>query len=277
MATVYDPATNRNTIASEWKRLGWSDVAIAGMLGRAQRESSFNTSITNPGDANDGTDSKGLFQWNRDRLANLKRFAKENGTKWNDPKTQARFTHWEITEGPEKKTWQRLQNAKTVTQAVNAAMLYTRPQGSIIGKKLSPTTGLHYKETLQAARKFYGKVQPAKDPLEEIQSAWDPSVTNKNQSDWPEAVDGKPLQSDAKIDFATQTMVEDGLKTSQQAIEAGNKELVTPNDGSFNPDLAGALSSILPGVMPQQQTTPAPPSLSELQSLFKPRLSWASL
>lgn len=274
MAAFYDPAANRSTIASVWKQLGWSDLAIAGMLGRAQRESSFNTGIANPNDAGPGKHSEGLFQWNRDRLANLKAFAAKQGTKWQDPKTQALFTHWEITKGPEKKTWERLQNATNLTQAVNAAMLYTRPKGTIVNGKLSPTTGLHYKETLSAARKFYGKVTPASDPLDEIQSKWDPSVTSKNQSDWDQSA---PQQSDAKIDFAAQTAVEDKIVSAQNEIAEGNKTLVTPNDGSFNPDLAGALSGILPNITSQKPTAPPPPSITQLQELFKPRLQWASL
>lgn len=279
MAAFYDPAANRQTIASEWKRLGWSDIAIAGMLGRAQRESSFNTGIANPNDAGPGLHSKGLFQWNRGRLAGLFRYAKEQGGKWTDPKIQARYTDWEIRQGPEKKTWERLQNASTLTDAVNAAMLYTRPRGSMTksdGKWIgTPTRGLHYKETLAAAKKFYGKVEPAKDPLDQMQSMWDQEATSKNQSDW---VQDSPKQSDAKIDFATQAMTEDRIKASTETLAANNKELVTANEGSFNPDLAGALSSLLPGLTnTQSNPTPPPPSINDLQQLFKPRLQWASL
>lgn len=275
MAAFFDPAANRQAIASEWKRLGWSDLAIAGMLGRAQRESSFNMGITNKNDAGPGLHSKGLFQWNRDRLANLFRFAKQEGGKWTDPKIQARYTHWEITQGPEKKTWERLQKASSLTDAVNAAMLYTRPKGTIRDGVLTPTRGLHYKETLSAARKLYGKVEPAKDPLDQMQSMWDPEATSKNQSDWQQDA---PKQNDAKIDFAAQAMTEDRIASSQQELAAANKDLVTPNEGSFNPDLAGALSGLLPGLTnTQSNPTPPPPSINDLQQLFKPRLQWASL
>lgn len=272
MAAFYDPVANRSKIAAEWKRLGWSDLAIAGMLGRAQRESSFNTSIVNKDDAGPGLHSTGLFQWNRARKAGLLRYAKENGLKWNDPVTQARYTDWEIREGPERKTWSRLSNAKNLTQAVDAAMLYTRPKGSIVGGKLSPKTGLHYKETVQAAKKFYGKpIADSSTPLDQMQSMWDPDKTP--QSEWQKDT---VQQSDAKIDFEAQSQVEQGLKDAQETL-ANNNELVTPNEGSFNPDLASSLSSMFPALNNAKPSTPPPPTITELQSLFRPRLEWASL
>ena len=275
MAAFYDPAANRSKIAAEWKRLGWSDLAIAGMLGRADRESSFNTIIQNKNDAGPGKHSVGLFQWNRSRKAGLLRYAKDNGLKWSDPVTQARYTDYEIRHGDERKTWERLSKAKNLTQAVNAAMLYTRPKGTIINGKLSPTTGLHYKETLASAKKFYGKTPaPTSEstPLDQIQSAWDPN--KPQQSDW--TPDEAP-QSDAKIDFEAQAHVEQGLIDAQQNLSDNNEKLVTPNEGSFNPDLANGLSSLFPALNNNKPKVPAPPTITELQSLFRPRLEWASL
>jgi len=260
---------NRNAIAAEWKRLGWSDNMIYGMLGRAQRESSFNTGIANPNDAGPGLHSKGLFQWNRERLGGLFNFAKKQGMKWTDPRLQALYTHYEITgktdamkdgdvaTGPEKATWRRLTAAQDLQGAVDAAMLYTRPYGSVKGRKLTPRSGLHYRETLQAAKKFAGI--PI-DPVDSMQMMG-------NRADDPKYDNNVFAGRDSGVNDAAAQLISDTTPK-------------TDSQGTRLPDDSPDLSNLIGNFMSSKNTKPAPPanpSIGELANLFSPKLSWASL
>lgn len=268
---------NRAAIEQTWRNLGWSDNMIYGMLGRANRESSFNTGIVNPGDAGPGKDSVGLFQWNRERLAGLKSFAKRQGTKFTDPSTQAMYTHFEMTgkttalsptdkaTGPEKATWRRLNEAGGLQDAVDAAMLYTRPDGTIVNGKLSARTGLHYKETLESASKFAGKPFTSAELASlasnvaqrpQTQTVWDADPKHNN------AINVQKQAESASTDAS--------LAAAQNAIQNS----MEPGNSNVIGNLANAF---MPNANTNQNPAPKPMSIEEMASLFRPRLTWAGL
>jgi hypothetical protein len=72
---------------------GWTPAAAAIAAGNAMQESSFDPAAG--GDPSIPGGSHGYFQWNRDRLANLQNFAKQQGTNWQDPDTQIDFFNQE--------------------------------------------------------------------------------------------------------------------------------------------------------------------------------------
>lgn len=71
----------KSQISSILKREGFSQEAIAGILGNAQQESSFNPNISNGS-------HYGLFQWDRNRQEELKRFRPND---WNTVAGQTYF------------------------------------------------------------------------------------------------------------------------------------------------------------------------------------------
>jgi hypothetical protein len=107
---------------------GFSDIAAKGALARIRQESGFNPKAINKNDAGPGLHSQGIFQWNRDRLDNLKRFGGKN---WQDVETQARFFAAEAKGkiGGEGKYGSKLLAAKTPEQAAEAVISMARPSG----------------------------------------------------------------------------------------------------------------------------------------------------
>jgi hypothetical protein len=272
---------NRLLIADEFRQAGLSEVAIAGMLGRISRESSFNTNAYNPNDAGPGKHSRGIWQWNRERLAGLKAFAKEQGLKWTDPRLQARFTLKEL-QGPEKRVLTRLNQAKTVQEAADAAMTFARPKGSYIqkGGKITwtPRSGLHYKETLADAKKFYaGKNKDALVDTSKIQNQA-PAVEDEGggleRIDNPNARNNNAMVAWRKA-TASQT-ADTEIAAAQEVVNKVNEPVRSPTEGVIDPD---SISSIIAGFMPRatQAPAPKPPGITEMQAMFRPRLQWASL
>lgn len=271
MAAFYDPDANRAAIAAEWRKLGWSDVAIAGMLGRANRESSFNMAIRNPNDAGPGKDSVGLFQWNRSRLANLYKFANQQGMKWSDPRLQARYVHHEITQGDEKKTFERLQAARTVKDAANAAMLYTRPKGTILkGGKLSPTTGLHYKETLASANKFAKElgVDPTKLSSQQME-AKDLTQSMSNYLPTGPSLEARDERA------AMRNTVDSAIVAGENVVNPA--AVTTAVQTATAPSMPADVGNLLSGFLPKQKAAPVVPSVAELSQMFGPKIRWAEL
>ncbi len=141
---------NANQIRRILEEEGFSSVAIAGALARMRAESNFNPKAVAKNDAGKGNDSVGIFQWNRDRLANLKKFAKGRGEDWQGVKAQARFFAHEAK--TTEKTWgSRLLNAKTAEQAAEAAISMARPQG---WTSKNPRAGHGWKKTAQWAKEY---------------------------------------------------------------------------------------------------------------------------
>jgi hypothetical protein len=92
--------------------MGYSPIAAAGILGNFKQESSLNPSVIG-----DGGTSGGFGQWHGQRFDNLKSFAQQQGTSWQDPQTQLAFADHEIRADP--KLYQALNSAQTPQQAAD--------------------------------------------------------------------------------------------------------------------------------------------------------------
>ena len=90
-------------IWSFFKSKGFSDAAIAGIIGNISQESSFN-----PKAGGDGGTSFGLCQWHKGRWDNLKAYAKSKGTTDADIKTQLEFAYKELMAMPGGKDYMKM-------------------------------------------------------------------------------------------------------------------------------------------------------------------------
>lgn len=86
---------------------GMSPVEAASNLANVHAESRANPGALNPRDGSDGSDSRGILQWNAGRASRLDRFAKERGATANDLMLQAQYQVWESMEGPERANYAR--------------------------------------------------------------------------------------------------------------------------------------------------------------------------
>ena len=93
----------------------------------------------------------GIFQWQKTRQQAMKDYAKQQGKPWNDLETQVRFSLIERYEG---KAHRLLQQAKTVEQAVDAGLAYTRPSAPMRDRRLQLAYDLqaYYSQPFQKKR-----------------------------------------------------------------------------------------------------------------------------
>lgn len=105
-------------------------LAVAALVSRAGVESNFDPAAHNPADPGP-EGSRGAFQWNGSRLADLKKFAQAEGKPVTDLTLQARFLAKEVRGeiGTEKKWGDKLLAASTPDEALAAATGLARPQG----------------------------------------------------------------------------------------------------------------------------------------------------
>jgi hypothetical protein len=97
---------------------GLSDIAVAGILGNAEDESTFNPKARGKRMGPDGTDALGLFQWGeKGRWLSLTSFAKKH--KWDpwDLDTQLRFSWEELNSAYYQPALEGIRNAKTPEEA----------------------------------------------------------------------------------------------------------------------------------------------------------------
>jgi hypothetical protein len=97
---------------------GLSDIAVAGILGNAEDESTFNPKARGKRMGPDGTDALGLFQWaEKGRWLSLTSFAKKH--KWDpwDLDTQLRFSWEELNSAYYQPALEGIRNAKTPEEA----------------------------------------------------------------------------------------------------------------------------------------------------------------
>lgn len=250
---------NRGIIADEMRKAGYPEVAIFGALARVSRESSFNPNALNRNDAGPGLHSRGLAQWNRDRLSGLQSFANEAGTSWTNARTQARYMVHEF-QTTHKFAGDRLKNAKTTEDAVKAMMMYENPKGAskrINGKTVwTPENGSAYDKTLALAGKY------AKE------GGLDSSVVSMADPYINANVDSKSYNAE---------------KSSQnsviEAAQAFNNSVAENAGQRDDSTTTSTISDMLKGFMPKANTkpAPAPPSIQELAQAFAPKLQWASL
>lgn len=100
---------------------GYSAVQAYGWIGNAQQESYEDLRTSVQGDYGEAT---GIFQWHTRRFAQLLKYASEQDADWRDIETQVRFS---LIEPGEKLAHLLLSEAKTIEQAVDAGIAYTRP------------------------------------------------------------------------------------------------------------------------------------------------------
>lgn len=110
----------RNNAEKVWnffRSKGLSEIAVAGIMGNAQRESGFDPSSRGI-DMGPTGDALGLFQWGEnERWVNLTKWAKtKNKNPW-DIDTQLQFSWESEINGPYKSVVGALQNAKTPSEA----------------------------------------------------------------------------------------------------------------------------------------------------------------
>lgn len=139
----------KNALADE----GFSPLAIAASLARFSAESAFDPRAINPNDAGPGHDSIGFNQWNKGRLANLRKFAAARGASIYDPDTQARFYAAEVkgSIGGESQYGAKLLAAATPREAAEAATSLARPRG---WSPSNPSGGLGFSRTLKLTNQF---------------------------------------------------------------------------------------------------------------------------
>lgn len=143
---------------------GWSQAAASGIVGNFVSESKMNPSARNPNDAGPGLDSVGLGQWNRERLANLQKFAGSQGKNWQDFLTQVDFADWELR-NTHKGVGSRLQMAKDAQAAGDIAMReYEVPHKNEIAKTGAARIG----NSVQAYNLANGKSSAPGLPLPSI-------------------------------------------------------------------------------------------------------------
>jgi hypothetical protein len=117
--------------------LGWKDYQAAAMVGQFMQESypDLRTNVWG-----DNKTALGLAQWRDNynkatgehspgRLTDLANFANKLGKSMTDLDTQARFVHWELTEGSEKGLGKKLKATKDIDEALLVAIGYERPRG----------------------------------------------------------------------------------------------------------------------------------------------------
>jgi hypothetical protein len=112
-------------ITTAMKKAGFEVHQVAAALAAVERESQFDPTRLNPNDR--GMPAFGLFQW-RDRLPELKEFARVAGASINDVRTQVAFFFHELSNG-EKKAGDMLKAAGDPEAAARAMAAFERFQG----------------------------------------------------------------------------------------------------------------------------------------------------
>lgn len=118
-------ASNIRVVYDTLVQGGLSPMAAQALVARFQQESGPGLNTTAHGDRNLPGGSHGIAQWNRERLAGLKKFGGDN---WTDAAAQARYVLHELNTS-EKAAGDMLRSARDPQTALHAAMNYERPQG----------------------------------------------------------------------------------------------------------------------------------------------------
>jgi hypothetical protein len=119
--------------------LGYTPEQAAGIVGNLTNESGLSPTIVTPNDAGPGLDSEGIAQWNRDRLVNLKGFAADRGTTYQDFETQLAFVDHEMrgsganAGGTERAAYNRLIQTNNPQDAAVAFSTFERYRGYKLG------------------------------------------------------------------------------------------------------------------------------------------------
>lgn len=234
---------------------GFSPLAISASLARFAAESNFDPNAINRDDAGPGFHSRGLNQWNRDRLSNLKKFASRSGANWKDPYTQAKFYAAEVKGliGREGKYGRKLLAAQTPEDAAKAAISLARPGG---WTPKNPENGLGYKKTLKYTKQFAGgDFSVAKGSRVSDTGASTNSVSvsgNSNRNNGPSDLLNMVAQYTAKADATGESGTGHGWEADFQGppipddmLDSGSDSSGKKNDSWWN----GRTANILTGIV----------------------------
>ena len=162
--------STQSTVWNYFKSKGFSDSAVAGIMGNLQQESNFNS---NAGKNAQGS-AYGIAQWRGGRLSNLNSFAKNKGTSANDLNTQLEFM-WEEMQKREKSSFISLQRELSATEhASNFNLLYER-SGEKAGSK-------GHNNRLNYARDAYNKFAGSGSSSSGASTSYDSSGSDDSAS-----------------------------------------------------------------------------------------------
>lgn len=215
---------DRSSMAMKYfQSRGWSKEQAAGILGNLLAESSLNTGARNAGDGRDGSDSIGVGQWNSDRAKALKDFAALNRADWRDFGIQLAFVDHELRTS-EKAAGDALRNAKDITGATEAMIMYERPAGSQSGAR----NAHNYKGRVDFAHQAAGeKLDPdwfQRLSPEERQIVYNQAETRQRQVAVEQRGEIETVVQNAPVAIQNTGTYEGYVPTRQQFVDAYGPE-----------------------------------------------------
>lgn len=202
---------------------GWSKEQAAGIIGNLLAESSLSTGARNSGDGRDGSDSIGIGQWNSDRAKALKDFAALNRADWRDYGIQLAFVDHELRTS-EKAAGDLLRNAKDITGATEAMIMYERPAGSQSGARNAHNYQGRVKFAHQAAGEqidpdWFQRLSP-----EERQIVYNQAETRQRQMAVEQRGEIETVVQNAPVAIQNTGTYDGYVPTRQQFVEAYGPE-----------------------------------------------------
>lgn len=202
---------------------GWSKEQAAGIIGNLLAESSLSTGARNSGDGRDGSDSIGIGQWNSDRAKALKDFAALNRADWRDFGIQLAFVDHELRTN-EKAAGDALRNAKDITGATEAMIMYERPAGSQSGARNAHNYQGRVKFAHQAAGEqidpdWFQRLSP-----EERQIVYNQAETRQRQMAVEQRGEIETVVQNAPVAIQNTGTYDGYVPTRQQFVEAYGPE-----------------------------------------------------
>lgn len=250
-ARQVDRSQNAKVIARILKEEGFSERAIRASLARMKQESNFNPLALNKNDGGKGKHSRGIFQWNRERLDALERFAGKYGGR-DSLEAQARFYAQEVKGkiGGEGAYGRRLLAAQTDEDAAKAAISLARPKG---WKRNAPERGHGFQNTLRWTKDLDVKAMGDLTLYANVRGATGtkevPVSTESNISELLRGTldaTGKPKESGEKISPALDfDVIQKGLQTGTEDLSIGTGESVPGVERDTAPEPLGPGNPIL--------------------------------
>lgn len=136
-----------------FQKLGYAEHQAAGIVGNLMQESAFADDVISGRRLGDKGTSFGIAQWRKERLANLRSFARARGTGPGDFETQLAFIHHEL-QGVHAAAGRQLLAARNVDEATAAFIGFERPRGWTAA---NPRGGHGYANRLRFAQKALGQ------------------------------------------------------------------------------------------------------------------------
>lgn len=162
------------------KSYGFSDYAVAGVMGNIKAESGFRTGAVEAGNNNEGN---GLCQWSYGRKTQLKSYAASKGVEWTDADTQIEFMITEIMRtGPAKGYAKTQWNNSSYNAWKNASS--ASEAAEIFCKEFERPGIPHMENRKKYAEEFYEKYKGLTYNIEDYQGevSYDGFVKNTTDS-----------------------------------------------------------------------------------------------